>query len=390
MAGAATVPAPTTGIKRTTGTVGTALAGSLLFKARPWILGDSELATAAVVTPPLPAEPDGDSVPAEYGLFRDGPRRERREHRQPAACRSRWASACATPTTTAPSATDAADTTRPNLKPVMTVLYAPGQRHAARVPRRAVRHARLITVPCNETGGEELWGFVPYDQLHTVMLRAAYEPQGKANHVYIARARRALLRRLRAGRLQPGARRRDRRLDAGRLAPDPVLRPRHRRQVPDGPRRHRRRDRTPSYALDTTPPVPLWSRGNPDTQDGLVGVAAPNGNGDRARRPTRRWVRPGRSRRWRTWTRPTRSTRRHAVRPASTTCCSWARATARPGEGTTFYTLDALSGDVVATADVGSRAGLRRLPERARGQRRGLQPEDLQPADDRPPRRPRR
>ena len=41
-----------------------------------------------------------------------------------------------------------------------------------------------------------------------------------------------------------------------------------------------------------------------------------------------------------------------------------------PGEGTTFYTLDALSGDVIATRTSASRAGLRGLPERARGERR--------------------
>jgi len=53
LAGATPVP-DTTGIKRTTAAVGTTPAGSLLYKARGWILGDSELATAAVVTPPPP------------------------------------------------------------------------------------------------------------------------------------------------------------------------------------------------------------------------------------------------------------------------------------------------------------------------------------------------
>ena len=37
---------------------------------------------------------------------------------------------------------------------------------------------------CTETGGEELWGFVPFDQLNSLRLRPANEPQGRANHVY--------------------------------------------------------------------------------------------------------------------------------------------------------------------------------------------------------------
>jgi hypothetical protein len=80
----------------------------------------------------------------------------------------------------------------------MTVLYAPANDmlHAF---RSGPCDTPALSVPCDELGGEELWGFLPYDQLHTILLRAAHEPQGKNNHVY------SLARGVRFSDVLPGA-----------------------------------------------------------------------------------------------------------------------------------------------------------------------------------------
>jgi len=383
MAGAATVPA-VTGIKRSTAAIGAAPTGSLLFKARPWILGDSELATAAVVTPPLPANLPIlpiDSRPEifrdEYLMFADGPRGAGAVP-DGASPLIKMGFGLRNPDDDGNAGNNIADTGRPNLKPVMTVLYAPANDmlHAFRA---GPCDTPALSVPCNEAGGEELWGFVPFDQLHTLTLRAAHEPQGKNNHVYsLARGARF------ADVFVPGSFSRTvsgltvastngvwrRILYIGRgiggkymtaidvTAPGPFT----------------------GYALDTTPPVPLWSRGNPDTADGLVG-GTPNGTGGELTA----YATMGE-----TWSIPTVAyvdknnpiyqTPRsgpgglnHALFMGSgygrTTGCPLS-----PCEGQTFYTLDALSGDVLATANVGSRSGFATYPNALVANAVGFQP----------------
>ncbi len=109
-------------------------------------------------------------------------------------------------------------------------------------------------------------------------------------------------------------------------------------------------------ALSTVAPVPLWGRGNPDTQNGL---SAGTLNGPSA--DASAYARMGE-----TWSMPTVAyVNEHKSNPLYVT-------TRRPGgvdfalfmgsgygdpnaavrEGTTHYTLDALSGDVVAAVDV--------------------------------------
>jgi len=355
MAGAtvvATEPPAASGIKRTTSP-----SGSLLFKARPWILGDSELATAAVVTPPLPAEPKATPYLAEYTLFRDGPRASG-VNVDSAGLQVKMGFGLRNPDLDSSGGTGTADTARPGLKPVMTVLYAPANDmlHAFRA---APCDTPALDVPCSETGGEELWGFIPFDQLHTVVLRPAYEPQGKNNHVFmLARGVRF------ADVFVPGAYSRTvggaslssslgawrRILFFGRgiggkyvtaldvTAPGPYT----------------------MKALDTTPPVPLWSRGNPDTESGLLGGPA---NGTGAEQAA--YAKMGE-----TWSIPTvayvdKTNPIYATsrRPGGVDYVLFmGSGYGAPGEGTTFYTLDALSGDVIASVDVGSRSGFTAYP----------------------------
>jgi hypothetical protein len=104
------------------------------------------------------------------------------------------------------------------------------------------------------------------------------------------------------------------------------------------------------YALDTRPPEPLWSRGNPDTRDGLV-TGTQNGSSIDF---------TAYSRMGETWSIPVVAyvdKTNPIYNGLDYVLYMGSGYSSVPGEGTTFYTLDALSGKVVATADVGSRAG---------------------------------
>ncbi|HEY6510295.1 MAG TPA: hypothetical protein VIY56_19865, partial [Vicinamibacterales bacterium] len=302
----------------------------------------------AIVTPPLPAEPE--IYPAEYQVFRDGDSASGTGLANTDAY-IRMGFGLRNPDADGSVGPDAADT-RASLKPVMTVLYAPANDmlHAFRA---GPCDTPSLSVPCNEAGGEELWGFIPFDQIHTVMLRAAHEPQGRDNHVYsLARGVRF------ADVFVPGAFSRSaggvtfastagawrRILYFGRgiggkyltaldvTAPGPYT----------------------SHALDATPPVPLWSRGNPDTQTGLVG-GTPNGSGTDGTA----YATMGE-----TWSIPTVAyvDKNLPVYNGKDYVLFVGSGYGAPGEGTNFYTLDALSGDVLARADVGSRGGFTAYP----------------------------
>jgi hypothetical protein len=348
LAGAATVP-DTTGIKRTSGAVGSSPARSLLYKARSWMLGDSELATAAVVTPPLPSEPTATPYLAEYQLFRDGPRAGgTNPGRAGTENQVKMGFGLRNPDNDGTVATGAVDT-NVGLKPVMTVLYAPANDmlHAF---RSGPCDTPALNVPCDELGGEELWGFLPYDQLHTILLRAAHEPQGKNNHVYsLARGVRfsdvfvpgSYSRSVGTGTVSSaqGAWRRimfiGRGIGGKYMTALDVTGP--------GP--------YTEYALATTPPIPLWSRGNPDTQDGLAGGTRNGSNADAT----------AYSRMGETWSIPVVAyvdKTNPIYNGLDYVLYMGSGYSSTAGEGTTFYTLDALSGDVVATADVGSRLGM--------------------------------
>jgi hypothetical protein len=349
MAGAETVPAAPNGISRTSGSYGGSPASSLLFKARSWMLADSEFATAAVVTPPLEAEPEATGTWVdEYQLFRDGVRDgSSGQILQGFGLRSPDDDGTA----------GAGNDTRTALKPVMTVLYAPGNDmlHAFRAGPN-VSPSSSCSDLTDECGGEELWGFVPYDQLEALRLRVINDPQGRENHVYmIARGVRF----------------------ADVFVPTPSASPMTNVSigsvtVPEMEGVWRRilffgRGIGGKYvtaldvtapgpytadALETAGPIPLWSRGNPDTEDGTA--AGPNNNtaadrvayagmGETWSMPAVAFVES---------TNPIYETARSSPDRVKYVLAMGSGYGETSTEGSTFYTLDALSGDVIAAVDV--------------------------------------
>jgi hypothetical protein len=359
LAGATTVPAGM-GIKRTSAAYQGAPAGSILYKAREWVLGDSELATAAVVTPPSLSEPDATPYVAEYKLFRDG---AGDKPRTDSDAMIRQGFGLSQPDDDGATASHTADA-RAGLKPVMTVVYAPANDmlHAFRAgpscsPAFTSYSPLTPNSACAEGGGEELWGFVPYDQLEAVRLRAANEPQGRANHVFmLARGVRF------ADIFVPGA------MTNVNIGGETIssMQGVWRRVIyfgrGIGGKYVTALDITApgpytTTALSAAPPIPLWSRGNPDTQSGVAGTTPLNGSnydeaayarmGETWSMPTVAYVNPDKTNALYTTAR-----RPDGIDFAIFMGSGYGNPNATVREGTTHYTLDALSGDVIAAADV--------------------------------------
>ena len=348
-----------TSIKR--GSSGAAL-NQILYKARSWVLADSELATVAVATPPLPAEPK--AYVEEYQLLTKGPRNAAGKNTDTAGLELKQGFGLRTPDddNTAGSGPLAIDT-RSALKPVMTVVYAPANDmlHAFRAGpcySPSTTPANCVGASASESGGEELWGFVPFDMLHAIRLRAANQPQTRANHVYmLARGMRL------TDVFVPGAMTS---VNIGGITV-PSMRGVWRRVIwfgrGIGGKYLTALDVTgvgayTTAAMNTRAPNPLWSRGNPDTQSGLASDTNLNGtttSRDRYKKMGETWSVPVVG--WVDSSNPIYATPR---RPAGvdfplfmgsgygdTSGCP-----ADPCEGRTFFTLDSLSGDVIASVDV--------------------------------------
>ena len=114
-----------------------------------------------------------------------------------------------------------------------------------------------------ESGGEELWAFVPFDQL--AKLPALTKIQSRENRQYLLAVARPLLRHLRAGR-----RHLPRHVVHRCVADHAVLRPRSGRQVLHRARRHGARTLHPPSPSKTEAPIVVWNRGNPDTNNGRL------------------------------------------------------------------------------------------------------------------------
>jgi hypothetical protein len=156
--------------------------GEMLFVARPWIMAESTLAAPAVVTPPLAAPPLTYRA-TEYNLYRDGPR----DATQKAVNGIRNGLGLRNPDLDG----NTASRDDMNLKPNMSVVY-----HATNQGLHALRAGPCPTTPlsggfsalgslgcANETGGEELWAFVPFDQLPK--LASLMGVQSRSNKTYI-------------------------------------------------------------------------------------------------------------------------------------------------------------------------------------------------------------
>jgi hypothetical protein len=209
LAGAAFAPDATGNPKRVAATSGGYIAKDVLYAPSTAILAESTVATPAVIGPPQEEQPEGTVWKPEYLLYRDGPR----DHTNPAkepdgvsaftagmvrsgfGLRNPDRDANNTSIGTVQGRVFYANDARP-IKPVMSVLYA-GSNLALHAFRAGTNVATTITTACNDAspfdatdcGGEELWAFVPYDQLAKIQSRYVNNPQKRDPHDYvIARA----------------------------------------------------------------------------------------------------------------------------------------------------------------------------------------------------------
>lgn len=331
----------------------------LLYRQRAWNLGESTLAAPAVAGPPSAKEP-GRHV-AEYGLYINGPRDSGTGVAINALAQGFGLRNPDDDGTTDPEDAD----TRMTLKPVMSVIYhaANDMLHAFRAgPCRNASGASVCSDNTPEAGGEELWGYVPYDVLHWLKDRRL--GQKRDPHTYMLASPVRL-----ADVFVPGAFS-DSSLQVsgagvwrtfiffGRgiggkhvtaldvTMPGPFTR----------------------ASLKTAGPIVVWSRGNPDTQNGLVGGLANNtvgGNNDLALYGDmgQTWSVPAIGNvdpRNNTTTRKPNATTDPIEFVAymgsgydpSTSCLTGAG----PCQGQRFYTLDVLTGDIVASINIGNRA----------------------------------
>lgn len=317
----------------------------LQFRAKAWPLAESTLAAPAVVGPP-PAEPPGQHG-LEYSLLVNGPRdagvavdgiSEGFGLRDPDK-----------------DNTDDQNDSRQALKPVMSVAYhaANDMLHAFRSgPCRDNSAGTTCLDGTSESGGEELWGFVPYDVLGN--LENLVGPQSRANHTFMiatpVRLTQAFV---------PGTWNRD--FGPVSLSGEGLWR----NVIVFG------RGIAGKYltALDVTAPGPftqgsltatgpilLWNRGNPDTQNGLPGgppnntftnddLAAYSEMGETWSVPGIAFVEPGRN---------VTARRPEGVEFVAYTGSGYS---AVASEGKRYYALDLLTGDVIASANVGNRNG---------------------------------
>ncbi len=415
LAGAQFIPDVNGDPRRATATVGPDYtAGEILYNGRTSVLAESTLATPAVIGPPQEEEPGGSSWVDEWKLYRDGPR-------------------CAGGTCPASGATlggfgfnsginpdngafiragfglrnPDADEDAPSsgidsfglkipapdlnqdVKPVMTVTYVGTNSglHAFRAgpttnqppitPDPGTACTPSATVEC---GGEELWAFVPFDQLDKLQKRYLTNPQKRSPHDYmIAKAIRF------SDVFVPNPGTAPNPADPiGQVATKSIgsvnvaIQGVWRKIIYFG------RGIGGSYltAIDVTVPnaftkltldantrgpIVLWSRGNPDTNDGLPktgsNVLNNPGTGSGTGSDYDQFLRMGQ-----TWSVPAVAfvDRANAITTRKPTGSDfvlfagsgYGAAAATPVQGTTFYTLDALTGDLIAAADVGFRSGM--------------------------------
>ncbi|MGE0456185.1 MAG: hypothetical protein AB7O37_22445 [Vicinamibacteria bacterium] len=347
----------------------------ILYQARTWILAESSLAPPAVVGPPIGQKPNAFSNEYQYYTGE-----------KPVTAKVNALSAgfgLRDPDKESGQADTFVDT-RSGLKPVMTTIYigANDMLHAFRAgPSCKTPGAGNTYAVCAEQGGEELWGFLPFDQLGK--LQTMRQPQERDTKTYVVAAPVRF-----ADVFVPVS-----------AAPDynPASSPDAIDVTPvsgltlddiqgvwrqviyfgrgPGGKYLTALDVTNrgAYTLKsigapgvtaevsgTNPPIPWWSRGNPDTFDGVAGTTETHSTAD-----TTAYSKMGE-----TWSVPAiafvdKAANATTRRPYNTTSSKGGIGVVAyagsgysdvSGEGATFYTLDALNGDPVAAADVEAQA----------------------------------
>lgn len=128
--------------------------GTLFLADRGWTFPDTTNSSPAVVTPPLRSTPD--KHVAEFVLFRDGRRDENRQGINEIDLGFGLRN---------PDFDDAFPASKPDLKPVMTTIYI-GAQDMLHAFRAGPNCGKADPTQCVEQGGEELWGFAPFDLLY--------------------------------------------------------------------------------------------------------------------------------------------------------------------------------------------------------------------------------
>jgi hypothetical protein len=281
--------------------------GELLYRDRGWLLGDPTVGAPAIMTPPLKFTPQRHS--AEWVLFRDGHRDASRLGRDQDLNEG---SGLRNPDFDNPN-----PATATFLKPRKTVVFLPGN--------------DMLHAVSAETS-EELWGYVPFDQLFKLKLFIS-RGQVRTPHIYMVAAAIRL-----ADVFVPGTY-----LDTF----NNVTYGGHWRTViyfgrGPGGKYYTALDVTAPgpytrAPLATNPPWVMWNRGNPDTTDGKAGGPAVRAADSVA------YTKMGQ-----TWSVPAIGN----VYQTPANPPEW-RAFVGSGygsngiEGKTFYALDAVTGDIV-------------------------------------------
>jgi hypothetical protein len=338
-----------------------------LFAARAFVLADSTLASPAVVGPPDATPPAGPLGVTEWSYYAHGFKSTSApvNVQQELDISQGFGLLDADLDANAPVA-GVDRVTNPTLRPVMTVVYA-----GANDMLHAFRAGPNCDVPgggnnlylaCADHGGEELWGFVPFDSLG--QLQTLLTPQKRATKSYVIASSVRF-----ADVFVPAPA--GTTVSEGSLGAVP-LQGVWRKVILFG------RGIGGKYytALDVTVPgnfntlhtatngpIVLWNRGNPDTVDGTPGGPVTNNATDAAYYSSM----------GETWSLPAigllgspLGTARHPLLPSPggvsfvaymgsgygnyTAGCSAVPPNfppASPCEGTTFYTVDVLTGDII-------------------------------------------
>jgi hypothetical protein len=323
--------------------------GLLQFQKRASLLAESTLAAPAVVTPP-PERPFTTHVP-EYKLYRDGPRGTGDVAQNGIAN----GFGLRNPDLDASAPGTGADP-RTALKPVMSVVYhvANDMLHAFRAGPQDMSGGTCTVSPTNECGGEELWGYVPYDQLGKMKERM--KPQARDPHTYVLAAPVRVADVWVNGSFS-------RTIGGVSVSGDGVWRTviifgrgiagKHMTALDitaPGPFN--------TNSLTTAPPISLWNRGNPDTQDGFTTGTRNNTVGDYNAYATmgQTWSVPAIG--FVTAAENATSRKPQGVEFVGYMGSGYGSGANAANEGTFIYTIDVLTGDIIAAVPVGDRAGM--------------------------------
>jgi hypothetical protein len=338
--------------------------GNILYQARTWFLADGTLSGPAMSPPPLQRDA-GAFGQGEYNLYLNGPKQS---NGTPMAAASQVALGYGLRNpdlvSSGQQATFNADTT---IKPVMSVVYygANDMLHAFRAgPQCAVVGATTSCPASYDTGGEELWGFIPFDQLGKLQ-QIMLQGQSRANHKYVVAT---------AIRLA------DVFVPASYTDPAGTARAGHWRRLiffgrGIGGKYYTALDVTSpgvftQSAATTNAPLVLWNRGNPDTQDGTA-AGASNALTNTPRMEAVNLVPTS----TKTTDEGVSDATAYATMGQTWSVPAVARVigtnnfnhdvllfsgsgyrTGNAGEGRSFYSIDPITGDVLTQADVGSNA----------------------------------